>query len=433
MNRQPAAPRHDVRDDHRGTGPDRGAPPAVAADRTALALTAVAAVASALLVRFLLLDRVSSDWFYFLGPWYRYITEQGGFRALGNARFSDYNVPYLYLMAALTYLPVPALAGVKCLSILFDLALAACAYRIVSLGAPHRPRRALAAAVVVLFLPTVVINSGWWAQADAIFTAFLVGSVLHLLRGRPWWACALFGIALAFKLQAVFLFPLLLVAVLTRRMPWRCLLAVPAAYLVLDVPALLLGADPWQLLTVYARQTGTYQDLTLNSPSVYQFVSVPYGESDPVRRTGVLVAGVLVLTLVGLVVRAVRRTGGAQAPWRGAEPGSPAAGDGRPGLSGTGILLLAALFAIAVPFLLPSMHERYFYVADVLSVLVAFRRPRRLWYLPVLVQLSSLGSYLKFIAPGVAPYLSMPAHGTLMLLALIAVLRAAAREFGVAR
>lgn len=294
-------------------GPRRNeGPPPDRADSTVLVLAAVTAVASALLVRFLLLEYESPDWYRFLGPWYRYITEQGGFHALGNADFSDYNVPYLYLMAALTYLPVPAMEGVKCLSILFDLALAHYTYRIVALRWPHRPRRALAAAVVVLFLPTVVTNSGWWAQSDAVFTTFLVAGVYHLLRDRPWWTCSFFGIALAFKLQAVFLFPLLLVAVLARRIPWRSLLAVPAVYLALDVPAILLGSDPWQLLTVYVRQTGTYRDLTLNAPTVYQFVSVPYGEEDPVRRAGVLVAGLLVLALIWPAVRAVRRTGRAQ-------------------------------------------------------------------------------------------------------------------------
>ncbi|MET9401194.1 glycosyltransferase 87 family protein [Kitasatospora sp. NPDC002965] len=387
-----------------------------ATDPTVLTLAATTAVGAALLCRILLLDGESSDYFYFLGPWYRYIAENGGFAALSDMEFSDYNAPYLYVMAALTYLPVPALAGIKWASILFDLALASYAFRIVALRRPRRLRPALGAAVVVLLLPTVVVNSGWWGQADAIFTTFLVGGLYHLLRDRPWWACAFFGIALAFKLQAVFLFPLLLVLVLVKRIPWPSLLAVPAVYLALDVPALLLGADPWKLLTVYTRQTGTYTQLTLNAPSVYQFVSVPQTAEGAVRSVGVLIAGATVLVLVGLAVRSVRRAGGAVER------------DGRPLLTPTTVLLLATTSAIAVPFLLPSMHERYFYVADVLSVIVAFHRPHRLWYLPILVQASSLGSYLTFIAPAVAPYLSMPAHGMLMLLALIAVLRSTARE-----
>ncbi|MFB6891640.1 glycosyltransferase 87 family protein [Kitasatospora sp. NPDC056327] len=419
-------------------------PPAPAgADPTVLALAGVTAVSTALLVRFLLLKYESADWYYFLGPWYRYISDNGGFGALGDTAFSDYNVPYLYFMAALTYLPVPGLTGIKYVSVVFDLILAAYTYRIVALRWRHRPWRPFAAAVIVLFLPTVVTNSGWWGQADGVFTAFLVGGVYYVLRERPWWACSFFGVALAFKLQAVFLFPLLLVLLLTRRIPWRSLLAVPAVYLLLDVPAFLLGSDPWKLLTVYTRQTGVYQDLTLLAPSVYQFVSVPAGEEAPVRRAGVVVAGVLVLALVALAVRSGRRagtaegTGTAAASDPAAVPGRGTAGRrtagrgtaGRAAFTGTQILLLAALFSIAVPFLLPSMHERYFYLADILSVIVAFQLPRQLWYVPVLVQLSSFGSYLKFIAPDVAPYLSMPAHGVLMLLALMAVLRATVQEF----
>ncbi|MEV7928281.1 glycosyltransferase 87 family protein [Kitasatospora sp. NPDC088264] len=399
------------------------------ADPTVLILAAMAAVMAALSVRILMLDNESTDFYYFLGPWYQYIANNGGFHALSGTGFSDYNVPYLYLMAALTYLPVAALTGIKCVSILFDLALAYYTFRIVSLRSPQQPWRALGAAVIVLFLPTVVTNSGWWGQADAIFTTFLVGGVYHILRDRPWWACSFFGIALAFKLQAVFLFPLLLVLVLARRIPWRSLLALPAVYVALDIPAVLLGSDPWQLLTVYARQPDTYKDLTLNAPSVYQFVSVPFEEQDAVRHAGVLVAGALVLVLIGLAVWAIHRAGGAAALKAGDGREAPAVREGRPELTDTGILLLAAVFAIAVPFLLPSMHERYFYVADVISVIIAFQLPRRLWYVPVLVQLSSFGSYLKFIAPSVSPYLSMPAHGALMLLALIAVLRATIGEF----
>jgi hypothetical protein len=80
-----------------------------------------------------------------------------------------------------------------------------------------------------------------------------------VIRGRPWLATVLFGFALAFKLQVVFIFPLLLVLALLKRLPWRSLMAVPAVYLALDLPALLLGASPERLLTVYSRQTETYQ------------------------------------------------------------------------------------------------------------------------------------------------------------------------------
>src|SRR6185503_664130 len=114
----------------------------------------------------------------FAKSWYEFISTHGGFSAL-KYDFSDYNVPYLYLIALLTYLPVPALTGIKILSMVFDLVLAYVAYRIVALRHPGRWSPPLAA-LVVLFLPTVATNSGMWGQADSIYAAFGVGGAYFL-------------------------------------------------------------------------------------------------------------------------------------------------------------------------------------------------------------------------------------------------------------
>ncbi len=330
----------------------------------------------ALTVRATMFDYHSADYVMFLKPWYDHISTNGGYHAL-RADFSDYNVPYLYLMTLLTYLPVPALAGIKIISVLFDLLLAFFTYRIVQLRFPDS-WQSFAAATAVLFLPTVVANSARWGQADSIFTAFLVGGVYSVLRARPWLAGAFFGLALGFKLQAVFIFPLLGILALSRRLPWPSLLAIPGVYLALDVPALLLGASPEKLLTVYARQTGAYQQLTLNAASVYQFIAAGT-HADILRTAGVVFTGALVAILTGLTVRS------------------------HVDLTPTRIVLLATASVIAVPFFLPSMHERYFYPADVLSVIAACYLPRRLWYLPVAVQVASFLTYLTYFAQSSQP------------------------------
>jgi Gpi18-like mannosyltransferase len=54
-----------------------------------------------------------------------------------------------------------------------------------------------------------------------------------------------------------------------------------------------------------------------------------------------------------------------------------------------------------VPFFLPRMHERYFYLADVISLLYAFYNPRR-WYLPVLIILASTLSYMPYLSSQVS-------------------------------
>ncbi|WP_051116422.1 glycosyltransferase 87 family protein [Amycolatopsis nigrescens] len=380
-------------------------------------VVATAIVLGAVAVRLFFLDYQSLDYLGFVQRWYEYIQQHGGFAALKD-NFANYNAPYLYLLAAASYLPIPPLLAVKLISIVFDGLLGWFAYRILTLRIfryPAGPVPAAGAAVVVL-LPTVVLNGSMWAQADSIYAAFSAGGLYYLLRHRPWLACSFFGLALAFKLQAVFLFPVLLLLVLRRTVPWQALAAIPGVYLLLDVPALLLGADPRSLLLVYLDQAETYDQLTLNAPNVYQYLNVT--QSDVLRDAGIALTGVLVLGLIAVVV--LRRIE----------------------LTGTRILLAAAVSALLVPFLLPSMHERYFYLADVLTVLVACQLPRRLWYVPVLTQFASLFSYLPFLLlPGrlqelaadpklmFAPVVDFRILATAVLVALTGTLLVARREF----
>jgi Gpi18-like mannosyltransferase len=331
-----------------------------------------AAAAIAVAARLAMFSYESFDYEVFLKSWYEFISTHGGFGAFKYS-FSDYNVPYLYLIALLTYLPIPALAGIKIISVAFDVVLAYFTYRIVALHHTGRWSPPLAA-LIVLFLPTVATNSGMWGQADAIYAAFGLGGVYFLLRRRPWLAGVFFGLSLAFKLQAVFLFPLLLVLVLKKWIPWRILLAVPGVVLLLAVPALLAGAPLGQLLSVYVQQTNSYPQLSLNAPSIYQFLPAS-ADAAVIRPIGVAVTGLVILGLcLGVLLSRVQ-------------------------LTTTKVVLLGATSAVLVPFLLPSMHERYFYLAEVLTVIAAFYVPRRLWYVPVLVQVASFLAYLKVLFP----------------------------------
>jgi Gpi18-like mannosyltransferase len=303
--------------------------------------------------------------------WYQHIATNGGFAALKDISFANYNVTYLYLLAGLSYLPVTPLIGIKVLSAAFDFLLGYFVYRIVALRYPGKWWPVLAGAIT-LFLPTVVVNASMWGQADAMYAAFAVGGVYFLLRKRPWLACAFIGIAFALKLQTVFLFPLLLLLVLLRFVPWKTLLAIPLVYVVLDIPALIIGTSPSQLISVYVAQTGTFDLLTLNAPNVYQYLGTSV-TSSALRIGGIVLTGVLVLALVVAVW------------WRRVE------------MSSTRIILAATVSVLLVPYFLPAMHERYFFLADALTVVAAFYLPRKLWALPVLEQFASFFAYLPFL------------------------------------
>ena len=112
--------------------------------------------------------------------------------------------------------------------------------------------------------------------------------------------------------------------------------------------------------------------LTMNAPSVYAFVSAQQ-DLGIIRSAGILFAGAAVLVLsYALTLRAVV-------------------------LDQRRLVLLAAVSAILVPFVLPAMHERYFFPADVFALVAAFWVPRRIWYVPALLQFTSFETYQSYL------------------------------------
>ena len=58
--------------------------------------------------------------------------------------------------------------------------------------------------------------------------------------------------------------------------------------------------------------------------------------------------------------------------------------------------LLALASVITTPFLLPKMHDRYFFPADIFALVVAFTFPRFFW-IAITTQIASLASYAPFL------------------------------------
>ena len=98
-------------------------------------------------------------------------------------------------------------------------------------------------------------------------------------------------------------------------------------------------------------------------------------------------------------------------------------------LSGVDILLVAATATLLIPLLLPEMHERYFYLAEVLTVLAAFV-DRRFIAVAAGIQVASISTYLSYLnntsplSLGVAAVLAL---GAGVLAAVILVRRLSVR------
>ena len=117
---------------------------------------------AALLMRFDLFPIESNDYLQFLQNWFATLKANGGFAAVGM-NIGDYMPPYFYILALLTYLPVRDLYLIKLVSCAADFILAIYVMRIVNLRYPERVHGIMAYAVV-LFLPSVVLNSAAWCR-----------------------------------------------------------------------------------------------------------------------------------------------------------------------------------------------------------------------------------------------------------------------------
>lgn len=302
--------------------------------------------------------------------WYDFIVRNGHFAALRHD-FSEYNVPYFYLVAAVSLLaPETSAVHVKIIPILFDFALACCVGLCVRLRYPRSRIVPILAALAVLLAPTVVINGAMWGQIDSIHTTFLAACLYCLLRRRAAPACGAFGLALAFKPTAGVLAPLLLWLLVKRDVSWRPLLLIPAAWLAALLPAWAIGRPLGELLLIDFENVARHQQyrLSMNAPNFYLWIPPGLARLWPEGAGAALTAGV-----VGAVAVLLRRS--------------------RAGVTPERLVLLAAFSALAIPCLLPRMHERYFFPADVVTIVLAFWRPRY-WYVPIVVGLTSLFEYV---------------------------------------
>lgn len=305
----------------------------------------------------------NGDFALYLIPWMDIIRERGIASIAGE--FSAYTPPYIYLLniASLIEPTFGTIAAVKLVNIPFVVATALGIGALVTEASGNRDRGKLAAAVTFV-VPTLLVNAFAFGQADVIFTSFLIGFVLFAMREKPAIAAVMFGLALSFKLQAVLLSPLLLYLLLSKQMRLRDALLIPLTYVTMMLPAALAGR-PWaELLTVYAGQANFMDDLSLNAPNPWWFLRwVDY-------RTG-LIAGLVAGGFAGaaIVIFSLRAKGQ--------------------------ILLIATVCAAVMPYVLPKMTSRYFFVADMLVIALAFTRPA-LWPAAVLIQVGSLVAYLSY-------------------------------------
>ena len=322
------------------------------------------ACALGMLLRVCFLDHVSSDYEIYLADWLQRLAA-GSFGDGMRGSIGEYNVLYQYILFLITRLPVPALYAVKAVSFLGDAFLAGAA---ASLAGEEEHRGALALCAVLL-LPTCALNGGMFAQCDSLYAACALWGLALALRGRPAGSAACFALSLAFKLQAVFLLPIVAVLWAGRRLHLADALVFLGTLVLTALPALLGGKGVGQILAIYMGQTGLYTGLTYNAPTLFGLMNTAGLDVYAYGLFGIALALGALLALLAVALPRAQR------------------------MDARELLRTALLMVLLVVFCLPRMHERYFFLAGILAVTLA-AADRRALPAAVLVELASLSAVL---------------------------------------
>ena len=362
--------------------------------RRALVLSAALTLA-AFALRAYALPYETLDYQNFLSKWVAFYRDNLGFRSLSYP-LGNYNIPYLYFLCFFSYLPIRDLYLIKLLSIFFDVLLAWAGMQLAGLVTEDKRLR-LGCFFTVLLLPTVILNGAVWGQCDSIYAALaLLGLWLGLVK-KPVPSVLCFTLAFGFKLQAVFILPIMAVLWFRRDYKLRHFLLFPAFYVLLVLPAVGLGKPFLETLTLYTSQTGSIgSGLNYNSPSVYAFFWRSPATEDAASLGIVAAFTLMAVVLLFCFLRRDRLTERA-------------------------VLLAALLLATGIPFLLPHMHERYFFCGDILSVILAFVCPLMI-PAALLHQFASLLGYHAYLKMRYLLYVDHGARALIAVLLLAAVL-----------
>lgn len=350
----------------------------------------VVIIIAAIFIRTIFLESASGDMKGCLIPWFNAIKQNGGLQALSE-QTGDYNLLYQTIIALLTYIPANPIHLYKAVSIAFDFALAAVVARFCFVLASERYSASQCYAIsllaygFILFIPTVFLNSSQWGQCDAIYTTFCIMSLLCLYRNRLIKASIYFGIALAFKLQAVFIAPFLCAFYLNYRLHIHkgfkakdaLLFIIPIMVVWLSgIVAYCYGRNPLDTFPIYFKQIDIYHNISLNCPNFWGlFITLPYKTKQILINPSLAIC--FTVLLCGLFYTLKHKLLN----------------------NHSNFLVTATWFTWTAVMLLPKMHERYTFMIDILLVLLSFTNKRFVKYAAISLAINTWIYYYFFTSP----------------------------------
>lgn len=339
----------------------------------------------ALAIRYYFMRYQTWDYIGFLSQWFEKIKAEGGIYALKSS-IGDYNCIYLTILAILTYIPINSLYTIKLVSIVFDFILAFSSVKLVDKflkKTKHKSLIKLLTYALVLFTPTVLLNSSCWAQCDSIYASFIIISLIFLIDEKYFWSFVFLGISFAFKLQFIFILPLyILIWISKRKFPIYYFAILPIMNFITCIPSIIVGKPIKECFSIYVNQIQSYPELTSkNFPNMYSLCCKLTEKSEAmtidyinIGRIGIIIAIALLAIIAFIII--YKKTN----------------------ISKQMMIKIGIWSIVVVTFFMPNMHDRYSFVADILSILaiMIFKTKKSILYAFIL-NLTSLSTYVRYL------------------------------------
>ena len=309
-----------------------------------------------------------------------------GFKNMWQVK-ADYSPLYIFMIALFTLLPdgpkvteygqayyLYDMYYLKTVQFVFDILLAFGIFFVIHRITKNKWLSTIGFAISFL-LPVQAVNSGMWGQCDGFYTCMFVWAIYLIMARKSWAGNILVGLALAVKLQAVFILPLLVYLWVKRKTHIWDLLFMAIGFFVTFIPYWILGSGFLTPFKFISAQVGGYSNLTLGAGSIWHlFEYRHYPSNVPLLSRFALFIGLGLIGIFFIIIFARRIK-----------------------LNNEAIITVGTFLIGIVPFFLPHMHERYFYALDVLVVAYCLVRKKHYYLIP-LMQVSSGIAYYHYLS-----------------------------------
>ncbi len=322
-------------------------------ERIEYIIFSVAIIALGLFVRVFGFDFISADYNLFLKPWYEEIASLGGFRAL-NTQVGNYSVLYQLFIAFFTYLNINPLYCYKMLSIVFDLFLTVGVFKLLSDFKPaiNQYKLFFHSCIACQLLPAVFLNSAYWGQCDAMYVSFIVWALYLFRKERFTAAFVVLGLSFSIKLQVIFILPFVVYYCWFRKKIEIIKLSIiPLVGFIISLPAVIMGRPWYEFINIYMSQSDYYRFMTYNAPNIWQVYPSNY---DKMKIPSLIIT--FVILGVGLFMVMLRKI-------RLEDPEI--------------FMAVVAWSTWTCVMFLPAMHERYFFIVDIMMLILVIVSPKR--------------------------------------------------------